>query len=194
MTAGITSICDSAASLAAAAVSPGMRGRCDSLAIALVHRAARRPASSFGDFSHRQPRPAQRCHRRRRAATRRRAIAWLRLSGRGTLRARFCCRRRCSFCLEATASLRMAALSIALSLIVRRGHEMSRQPSFRLSRGSRRRALRVVTSWAGARLRRESYSCCSTDRDYVLSITAGRRCIRGWGGGGVSQTSYSAGK
>ncbi len=34
----------------------------------------------------------------------------------GQLRARARCRRRCSFCLEATAPLRMAALRIALSL------------------------------------------------------------------------------
>ena len=76
----------------------------------------RHPYVASGDFSH--PQPAQRCRRRRRAATRRRAIAWLRLSGRSSLRARVCCRRRCTFCLEATAPLRMAALSIALSLIV----------------------------------------------------------------------------
>jgi len=44
--------------------------------------------------------------------------AWLCL-GRGSLRARGCCCRRCSVCLEATAPLRMAALSVALSLIVR---------------------------------------------------------------------------
>ena len=44
------------------------------------------------------------------------AAAWLPTSGRGSLRARVCRRRRCSFCLEATAPLRMAALRIALSL------------------------------------------------------------------------------
>ena len=50
------------------------------------------------------------------------AVAALpRLSGRSGLRARVVARRRCSFCLEATAPLGMAPLSIALSLIVRSG-------------------------------------------------------------------------
>jgi hypothetical protein len=44
-----------------------------------------------------------------------------RASCRGLLGARVDGHRRCSVCLEATASLRMAALSIALSLIVRSG-------------------------------------------------------------------------
>jgi hypothetical protein len=43
------------------------------------------------------------------------------VSEKGTLRARVCLRRRCSFCLEATAPPRIAALSIALSLMVHCG-------------------------------------------------------------------------
>ena len=59
------------------------------------------------------------------------------VSGWGSLRARVCCRLRWSFCLEATAPLRMAALSIALSLIVRLGQCRLRvRPALRRRRSS----------------------------------------------------------
>ena len=50
------------------------------------------PGGCFGDLSHPEARPAQRCRRRRRAATRSRATAWLRLS---RLQQSGRCRRSC---------------------------------------------------------------------------------------------------
>ena len=80
-----------------------------------------------------------------------------------------CCRQRCSFCLEATAPLRMTALSIALSLIVRSGSLSRHGKHDQLTRSNarddqRRRRGAPLTRWRHGTSRSRSTSPCGRCR------------------------------